>query len=114
MLICVRPFEMLCDQDTKLKCDAVIYQVGLLSLATYHGITTLCSVRSPLKIPCSLYQLVNVPTTSVFNCDFDNKKSLVLTCEMSTGISTKDFKDVHISDIRVRSVSHVRDILVYD
>ena len=40
--------------------------------------------------------------------------SLVLTCEISTGISKRECKYVHISDIRVRSVSHVRDILVYD
>lgn len=61
-VICIqRPFELLCDQNTKLKG---IYQVGLLSLATYHGITTLCCARSPLKISaCSLYHLVNVPTT---------------------------------------------------
>ena len=44
--------------------------------------------------------------------------SLVLTCEIGTGISTsintREFKDVHISDIHKRSVSHVGNILVYD
>ena len=40
--------------------------------------------------------------------------SLVLTCEISTGVSTRQFKDVHISDIRMRSVSHGGNILVYN
>ena len=41
--------------------------------------------------------------------------SVILNCEISTSksIVTREFKDVHTSDIRMRSVSHVGNIFVY-
>ena len=64
---------------------------------------------SPLDVYCMLCFNLGVVLVA-FVC----LSSLILTCEISTRISRREFKDVHMSNIRMRNVTHVGNILVYD